>query len=353
MSNIISVKPAGKHQTYDLEVAHSDHQFYLSNGVLTSNSHAVSYAIDSYYCAWLLTYFEAEWLCAYMESKVGNPEARGEGISQIKSFGYKVGSIDINESDRRWNVSKERKEFIPSFSSAKAVGDAAIDEILALRPYTGVKDLLYNDDGSWKHSKFNKRAMEALIKLCAFESMDVVGPGKMFSSYKHMHYCIIENNAQIRKVTKKNQFAGWDFLQELSESTWGMEEWSKIELANFALEIIGSVDPQMMIEPKIWDKFQSSGVASIDEWSQRDVYWFIAVETTPKKTKNGKDYLSLKAWGTKGEERRIFVWDWDGKSEIAPLSVCVGEIDKSGFGMSTKMRKIKILVSGTLQSEKE
>ena len=84
----------------------------------------------------------------------------------------------------------------------------------------------------------------------------------------------------------------------------------------FTLEIIGTVDPELMIDPNIYARINHSNVKSIDEWDKNDVYWFIAVESIPKKTKKGKDYLQLKAWGSKGEERRIFVWDWDGKVQI-------------------------------------
>ena len=38
-NNIKSIKQIGKAQTYDIEVAHPDHQFYLANGILTSNSY--------------------------------------------------------------------------------------------------------------------------------------------------------------------------------------------------------------------------------------------------------------------------------------------------------------------------
>ena len=85
MSNIVSVKKVERAQTYDLEINHPDHQFYLANGILTSNSHAISYAMDSFYCAWLLTHYEAEWLCSYMESMIGNTESRSKAISEIKS----------------------------------------------------------------------------------------------------------------------------------------------------------------------------------------------------------------------------------------------------------------------------
>ena len=173
--------------------------------------------------------------------------------------------------------------------------------------------------------------------------MDIIGPGKMFSSYRHMHHCVIENNDQIKKISKKNQYIGWENLQNIASETWGLPEWTRKELAMFTLEIIGTVDPELMIDPNIYARINHSNVKSIDEWEQSDVYWFIAIESIPKKTKKGKDYLQLKAWGSKGEERRIFVWDWDGKTQIGDHAVCVGEIDKGGFGMSTKMRKIKMV----------
>ena len=41
--------------------------------------------------------------------------------------------------------------------------------------------------------------MEALIKIRAFDSMDLVGTGKTFSSYKSMYDIVIEKNAEIKK----------------------------------------------------------------------------------------------------------------------------------------------------------
>jgi DNA polymerase-3 subunit alpha len=92
-------------------------------------SHALAYAIDSYYCAWLLTYYEAEWLCAYMESMIGNPDDRSQAISDVKKMGYDIGNVDINLSTNQWSVDSERKLLIPSFNTIKGVGDTAIDEI--------------------------------------------------------------------------------------------------------------------------------------------------------------------------------------------------------------------------------
>lgn len=305
-------------------------------------SHAISYAMDSYYCAWLLTYYEAEWLCAYMESMIGNPDSRAKAISEIKSFGYEIGNVDINESGMNWRISKTRKAFVPSFSTLKSVGKAAIDEILEFRPYSDIKSLLYNENGTWKNSKFNRRAFEALVKMGAFESMDLVGEGKFFSSYKHMHHCIIECQGQIKKSTKKDPHAGWKKLQEIALETQGMEEWSRRERALFQKDIVGSVDAVSLIPQEIKEKIEKNDIKSVDNWDGFDIYWFVIKSTTEKKTKKGKPYLLLDVVGESGVSKRMYMWDWTGAS-YEPYTPCVGEVDSSDFGLNIRSKKLKIL----------
>ena len=69
-----------------------------------NKSHAVCYAIDSYYCAWLLTYFEEEWLCAYLEAMSGNDKKRSKAFSEVKTLGYTIVPIDINYADTSWTI---------------------------------------------------------------------------------------------------------------------------------------------------------------------------------------------------------------------------------------------------------
>ena len=343
ITNIVSVKKIGESQTYDLEVAHPDHQFYLTNGILTSNSHALAYGIDSYYCAWLLTYYEAEWLCAYMESMIGSPDSRAKAIAEIKSYGYDIAKVDINESGSNWQISKTRKAFVPSFSTLKAVGSVAIQEVVSLRPYVGVQDLFYNSDGSWKFSKFNKKAIEALIKMGAFESMGIVGPNKFFSSYKHMHHCIIAGDGQIKKSLKRDPYAGWKALQQIAAETYDMEEWTRKEFALFQRDIIGSVDAASLIPDDIYERLLKNEVCSVNDWKRLDLYWFVITGSTAKKTKKGKPYMLLEVTGDSGITKRMYMWDWDGITTYDLYTPCLGEVDCSEFGLSVRSRKMKIL----------
>lgn len=340
-TNIARVEYFGDADTYDLEVDHPDHQFYLPNGILTSNSHAVAYAIDSYMCAWLLTHHEEEWLTAYMETMSSNPIDKFKAFGEIRRLGYRIVPIDINHATSGWRV-LPGKRFMPSFLSCKGVGDSAIEEIVANRPYSSIEDLLWNDDGTWRHSKFNKRALESLVKIGAFDSLDIVGPGKLFSSYKQMHYVIVENNDMIRKSTKKEPHLGKNNFYSLIKGTEGMEEWSASEKAVNYVECLGSADLTMVVDNNLLAKLEEKGVKSVDELEiGKDICWFAIQSSTPKKTKNGKNYLSLDVVGPSGKSSRIFCWGWDGNRTFPPYSMCIAEVEKNDFGLSTTMWKLK------------
>lgn len=343
MSNIVSITKVKAAQTYDLEVNHPDHQFYLANGILTSNSHAIAYGIDSYYCAWLLTYYEPEWLCAYMESMISSPESRSKAISEIKSFGYEISKVDVNESGSNWQISKTRKAFVPSFSTLKSVGSAAIEELISLRPFSCVDDLFYNEDGKWKFSKFNKKALEALIKMGSFESMNIVGPDKFFSSYKHMYHCVIENISNIKKSTKKDPFKGKKALYQIATETHGMEEWTLREFALFQKDVIGSIDAVSLIPKDTFESLVKNNVKPVDEWDGNDLYWFVINTQTEKKTKKGKPYLLFEIIGASGISKRMYMWDWNGKTKYEPYTVCIGEVGSSEFGFNIRSNKMKVL----------
>ena len=307
-----------------------------------NKSHAVSYAIDSYYCAWLMTYYEEEWLCAYLEAMSNNPTKRAKAFSEIKKLGYKVVPIDINYAMKSWTI-LDGKKFMPSFLSCKGIGEAAIDEIVESRPYHDIESLLWDENGKWKHSKFNKRALQSLIKVRAFDSMDLVGEGRVFSSYAQMYEILIEENASIKKWTKREPDRGKKAFQELLIETHGRAEWSKVALATHSVDIMGSFNAAALVSDELQDRMAAKGINSIDEMEGRDLYWFVVTDVKPKLTKHKKPYLLLTVTGLAGGNYRLFCWGWNGKSEIPQYSLCVAEVDKNDFGYSTQQRKLKVL----------
>jgi DNA polymerase-3 subunit alpha len=305
-------------------------------------SHAVAYAIDSYYCAWLLTYYEEEWLCAYLESMSGNDKKRSKAFSEVKAMGYKVVPIDINYATKSWTILPGKK-FMPSLLSCKGVGESAIDEIEELRPFSTIEEMLWDDSGKWRLSKFNKRALEALINVKGFESMKLVGEGKTFESYKQMHEVVIGKNTQLRKSTKKDPLAGVNAFKEALLETSGIGEWSRREVAERSIKHFGSFNVSTLVTPEIQDKLTNLGVQCIDDFENNDLYWFVASTITPRLTKNKKAYLLIEGLGLGGEKHRIYCWGWDGETELPQYSLCAAELEKNNFGVQTRMKKVKIL----------
>ena len=299
-------------------------------------SHAVSYAMNSYYCAWLLTYHEKEWLTAYLEAVSSNPKKLSKALSEVKSLGYDVSRVDVNKSDRMW-VCTDDKVLVPSFSSCKGIGDAAVKEILEKRPYSNVVDLLWNEDGSWKHSKLNKRAMSVLIQLRAFDSVDW---SQHFSSYKHFHEVVIDNWNSLKKSTKKDPYRGQNFLKEKLLEEPSSPEWTMEELACNSMNLLGTINVEMLLPTQLLEKLHEREVRSIDDWSAEDIYWMLCLKTIPKKTKHGKHYLLVEVLGTSGKKHRIFCWNAPEGSSLKPYSVIAAQLQNGDFGFSTNWRKV-------------
>ena len=299
-------------------------------------SHAVSYAINSYYCAWLLTYYEKEWITAYLEATSANPKKLSKALSEAKTLGYTVSRVDINHSDETW-VCKDGRVLVPSFSSCKGIGDAAVLEIVSKRPYSSVEDLLWNEDGTWKHSKLNKRAMSVLLQLRAFESLDW---RTHFGTYKNFHDTVIDNWNDIKKSTKKDPFKGKNKLKELLIESDNQTEWSMKELAENSLNLLGTVNVEMIMPDGLLEKLEAKDVTSIDNWTHENIHWVLLVDYVHKKTKKNKPYLILTGLGTSGKKHKIFCWNCPPEAELKKYSIFAVQLQNGDFGFSTNWRKI-------------
>jgi helix-hairpin-helix protein len=378
MTNIASVIDVGEAETCDLEVEHPDHQFYLANGILTSNSHAVAYAIDSYWCAWLMTYHEEQWLCAYLEAMSRTPDGRAKAFGEAKALGYQIVPIDINHAAIGWTVLPGKK-LMPSMISCKGVGASAVEEIMEMRPFKSIEDLLWNPDGSWRPSKFNRKAMESLIKVKAFGSLDCVGEDKVFKSYRHMYETlmgsytetvtrkrkgieeVVEINRDhsniIKRSPKKDPYEGRKAFYVLARGMVDAglaDEWSRKESAEMYSEIFGMPDVMTMFGQDLFDTLAKKGVHSIEDLDvgQTDIVWFVTVlggkkgkaptSGAMKVTKNKKTYAQIFVAGPTGKPIRVNVWGASALPE--PYKLFCSEVKRDDFGVSTgtwKMREVQ------------
>lgn len=330
----------------------ADIEFFSLYGF--NKSHAVSYAIDSYYAAWLHTHYETEWLATILQTANGNPKEMAKVISEIKSFGYDIAPVDINHSGIEWAYAEDLSAFVPPLTSLKGVGDKAVDEIFANRPYKNLDDLFFNEDGKWKHSKLNKTAFDSLCKMEAFNSMETFKLG-FFQNHRQLHELVIENYVTLKKgrwgitKTQYNRLvkSGEDpipLLDELIPGVLKLEDWSRSEKIQNFMTLSNDASADLLFPDTFLKRVKEKGMSSVFEIpsGEKGIGWFCILDVVKKKTKNNKPFMRLKVSDADSNTGWIRVWG-DIASDIK-YTLWLAEVKNDpNWGMQAQLSKMKLI----------
>jgi len=320
-----------------------------------NKSHAVAYAIDSYYAAWLHTHYETDWLATILQSENGNPDGLKKAIGEIKSFGYKFQPADINYSGDVWNYAEDLQAFVPPLSSIKGVGDTAMDEIMQNRPYKSLDDLLYDSEGEWRHSKMNKTALRALCMIEALGSLRELREG-MIRNHRQLLAILSDDKnydtlrkgqwgmtkTQFKKASKDGRFPE-TITSKLIEQYQGLPDWSRTEKIMNSVEMTSSANDELVFPASFLKRVQDKDVQSVFTipGGAKGIGWFCAAEIQQKATKKGKAFLRIRAIDNDNNSGWLRVW---GKFDQIPdpYTLWIGEVDNdANWGMASTSWKLK------------
>jgi DNA polymerase-3 subunit alpha len=307
-----------------------------------NKSHAIAYAITTYQCAWFLTYYPDEWVTTNIDyatiSKgkiIGKEDPKTVAIMEAQQLGYKIKKADINYS--AYGFTSKNKDLYPGFASMKYTGLAVFQEIEKFRPYKTLEDLLINPDGSWRHSKFNKRALATLIQLEALDSMNLIGEGKTFKNYRQIYLALIENYDKLRTISKrKKDNSIKNELEKIIQSVLEEPDWTKEEKIQNFLTLAGSINTSLIISDEKKNELEELGFSSIDFCNENyGKHWAIISNAINATTKTGKPYIKLTLLSETNNKYDCYLWNYKGKAEDFPLySVIVGVFSKTNYGIS-------------------
>lgn len=316
-----------------------------------NKSHAVSYSLISYTCAWFLTYYPEEWITTYIDycatekgKQAGKEDPKAIALSEAKALGFTIGKPDVNLSEKEYTIRDGK--LIPSFASLKHVGMTVLNEINEFRPYNTLEDLLFNPNDTWRHSKFNKRALATLIKLEAFESMGLVGEGKMFKNYRQLHHVLVDKGDDLKRAVNKKKKTHKEDLARIIAEAQELPDWDLKEKVEFSRALSGTVDIDLIVTPEISEYFRTNGITSIDDWEDDEQWvWCIVKNAKEAKTKTGKSYMRMKIYGASCTDMDVFVWNFrSGKDKVIPEnSLILGRFKKSDFGLSSFFGTLEII----------
>jgi DNA polymerase-3 subunit alpha len=183
-------------------------------------SHAKAYGMVTMQTAYLRTHYPMEFFSALLTA--GQSEDLQTYVNDIKKQGFNILPVDVNRSGRTHNI--EGNGIRLALSSAKGVGAAAVDKMLANRPADGYKSFeeFLLDSGA------NKTVCDVLIRVGAFHDLC---PGVSVKTLAMRHEAF---RADKKLSHKKNR----DIVKPTLDAIWGPKD-DPIELMEQERELMG------------------------------------------------------------------------------------------------------------------
>jgi DNA polymerase III subunit alpha len=276
--------------------------FEYFSGYGFNKSHAVSYCVLSYQCAYLLNYYPAEWLAAFLDKE---PETRKErAIATAKSLGYNVEKLNVNTSGVGWEISDDGKTLIQPLSSIKGLGIKAIEQIIEHRPFNTIEEFLFHPKITY--SKLNKKSISA---LCLSQALSTLQDDR-FSGMQHFYAAVAEDRPRKEKNLIEN-IATYEPEGDFSEE----------EKLEYLVNLTGVFPINAVVTPRVRQKLNELYVPPISEFDpELGVTWFIPRQCTLKKSKNGKNFYVVKVIDDNNEMTTIRCWGVDPAKDIVQIN---------------------------------
>jgi DNA polymerase-3 subunit alpha len=263
-----------------------------------NKSHAISYTVISYQCAWLLNYYPAEWVASYLDFE--SEKKKEFALNTAKSFGFNIETLNINTSGVHWEISDDGKTLIQPLTAIKGMGDKAIEQIIDNRPFENVEELLFNDN--IVYSKLNKKTLDVLVRSQAMNCL----MDDRFNGMRHFWMAVATDRPKSKKALEANietYAPEGDFLLQ-----------DKVE---YLSDLTGMFPIELVLSDKSREKLEELYVPPISQYDpELQLCWFIPREVTKRIASNGREYFLVKAIDDTSATSTIWCWGITNKDRI-------------------------------------
>ncbi|MEM1112418.1 MAG: DNA polymerase III subunit alpha [Pseudomonadota bacterium] len=137
-----------------------------------NKSHSAAYALVSYQTLWLKQHYPAEFMAAVMSSELQNTDKIVIFVEECRAMKLSLKLPDLNEGRYMFTVNGQG-DIIYGLGAIKGLGEGPIGNILETREQDGPFTDLFDFCARTDPRKVNRRAIEALIRSGAFDSLGV------------------------------------------------------------------------------------------------------------------------------------------------------------------------------------
>ncbi|MBI4338284.1 MAG: DNA polymerase III subunit alpha, partial [Chloroflexi bacterium] len=143
-------------------------------GYAFNKAHSVSYALIAYWTAYLKANYPVEYMCAVLDTRLGNLEKVPTTVAECQRLGVPVLPPDVDHSEVRFTIEampQDKRGIRFGLEAIKNVGAAAVAPIVEARrkggPFRSISDFC----GRVDLRGVNRRTLESLIKVGALDSL--------------------------------------------------------------------------------------------------------------------------------------------------------------------------------------
>ncbi|HTI13664.1 MAG TPA: DNA polymerase III subunit alpha [Dictyobacter sp.] len=204
-----------------------------------NKAHAASYAVVSFYTAYLKANYTAEFMAATMTAESSDATKISNAVAECKRMGVEVLGPDVNASTRGFSIENGGVRF--GLLAIKGIGEGPINEIVRARteggPFKSLADFCTRVDPKM----VGKGAIETLIKAGAMDA--ITGENK-----RHQLLASVERAMQFgkseRAAKERGMLSLFGDLEEISPSLefaldQNAREISRKQLLEWEKELVG------------------------------------------------------------------------------------------------------------------
>lgn len=144
-----------KNNNYSEDFVNEMWERLLKFGSYTFNkSHAVSYSVISYWCAYLKAFYPIEFMCSLLNNESKDNISRVE--KECQEMNIEILPSNINISEKNYIILNGK--IITGLNRIKGIGDKTLEKILQNRPYNSLEEFLAK-------TNVNKTILNIFLKL--------------------------------------------------------------------------------------------------------------------------------------------------------------------------------------------
>ena len=168
----------------------------------------------------------------------------------------------------------------------KGLGEKAIEEIVAHRPFVDAEDLLFRKDVSYR--KLNKKVIDVLVRSQALNGI----VDERFSGLKHFWSAVAVKRPKTKKALLKN-------IEEFKPEG----DFSNVEKIEYLVHLTGVYPFELVLKPQLLSSLEANCVPPLSLFDEvLGASWFVLRGITKRNTKKGREYWILECIDPSGSE---------------------------------------------------